>query len=312
MVRASGQLARGLAEHAADGRSSLASIQVTGHEIALAAPSVPAVVGQEDAFDRLGGRRQRAGVVVAAPTVRALPACVAAVELCTSRAAGTVRRSAADGTPPRLDDIVRKAGERAVDAWHGKSMPKGCHSRHAEEPSHTGDRGGEPYRTMEEIAGQTASERPSKPRNPRGRSSSFALILNRLSGGIRWRSGRRSAVAVRRFVTSRRPSLGAARRFVMSPRPLLGAVRRFTTNTPRRFQRLRRFVMSPRPSLGAVRRFTTTRRAASTGETIHDVDEATRPARVGRHACVTAAGRSLDRHSKPVPPVATPLTRWPR
>ena len=216
MVRASGQLARGLAEHAADRRSSLASIRVTRHEIALASPSVPAVVGQEDALDRLGGRGQRAGVVVAAPTVRALPTCVAAVELGTSRAAGAVRRSTADGTPPRLDDIVRKVGERAVNAWHGKSMPKGCHSRHDRDPEpHWRSRRRVCIGQRKASLARLRRRVPSRPRNPQGVVVFIRIVLNRLSGGIRWRSGQRSAVAVRRFM--------------MSPRPLLGAVRRSTT-----------------------------------------------------------------------------------
>ena len=128
VVRAVLQQTGGSRESTTHGRSSAPAIAESGHEVTPAAQCMPASEGHECTRSGMAWSRNRAGVVVTPPAIGALTACVAAVQLGTSRTPRAMGGAVAYGTPPGLDDVLGKVGERwpgLVEA-HVCSVNEGC------------------------------------------------------------------------------------------------------------------------------------------------------------------------------------------
>jgi hypothetical protein len=97
-------------------RSSVPAIAQVGHEVTPAAKCMPASEGHERTRSGMARPRNRAGGTVTPPAIGALAASVAAVQLGTSRTPRAMGGAVAYGTPPGLDDVLGKIGER----WRGR------------------------------------------------------------------------------------------------------------------------------------------------------------------------------------------------
>src|SRR5688572_23629732 len=109
-------------------RSPVAAIAQVGHEVTPAAKCMPPTEGHDRTRSGMARPRNRAGGTVTPPAIGALAACVAAVQLGTAGTPRAMGGAVAYGTPPGLDDILGKVGERwlrRVEA-HAWSVNEGC------------------------------------------------------------------------------------------------------------------------------------------------------------------------------------------
>ena len=109
-------------------RSSVPAIAEIGHEVTTAAKCMPASEGHDRTRSGMARPRDGAGGTVTPPAIGALAACVAAVQLGTSRTPCAMGGAVAYGAPPGLDDVLGKVGERwlgRVEA-HAWSVNEGC------------------------------------------------------------------------------------------------------------------------------------------------------------------------------------------